>query len=149
MNRSPLPKRSEVNVRHILIAAQVIIAIALWAGDSYAQQDTAKARWFRNYYSGFYLNGVLSGKAHNYSPRAGVIPDSVTAVQVGVIILSKAYGDSVIESEKPFTAVLSKGYWVVYGDFHSPKKGGLAVMGVAEIVIKRATGEVKSISHGK
>ncbi|MDE3057966.1 MAG: hypothetical protein KGJ59_08415 [Bacteroidota bacterium] len=122
----------------------VVFLLLVSCGASSAQQDSAKAKWFKHYYSGRYLDQVLQGKHFNYVPPLGVIPDSMTAINVGTLILSKVYGDSLIESEKPFTAVFSRGYWVVYGSL-----GDNMVGGVAEIVIDKSSGEVKNISHGK
>ncbi len=116
----------------------------LCCGESLAQQDTAKIKWFQRYYSGSYLDNVLHKKQFNYVPPLGVVPDSSTAVDMGMLILSKVYGDTLIKSEKPFTAVLSRGYWIVYGNI-----GNKMVGGVAEIVLKKGNGQVINISHGK
>lgn len=110
---------------------------------NYYMSDSAKA-WFHNYYLK-YLDRALAHKEYNYVPPNGIIPDSSTAIKVSVVILSKIYGRKRIESEKPFTAILKGGYWIVYGSLPEHPD----VMGVAEIVIKKKNGEVINVSHGK
>ena len=53
-----------------------------------------------------YLKRVLNKKQNNYNPIEGVIPDSITAVKIAEIILSKIYGEKNIIAEKPFSALL-------------------------------------------
>lgn len=117
---------------------------------SIAQQDTGQARWYREYYSSKYLQDVLNKKQFNYSPPNGVIPDSSVAIRIAETILSKIYGEVEIAKEKPFTAILEKGYWIVYGSLpYKVKPGYVAYGGVAEIVIRKSNGEVINVSHGK
>jgi hypothetical protein len=90
-----------------------------------------------------YVKRVLRNEQNRYKPPNNVIPDSITAVKISEIILSNIYGKDVILKEKPFTASLQEGYWLVYGQLP-----GNSIGGVAEIVIKKETGEIISITHG-
>jgi hypothetical protein len=123
----------------------VILSIIFLRDYSSAQVDSTKEQWFQKFYSTRYLDKVLQKKHFNYKPANGVIPDSGTAVDIAVIVLSKAYGKETIEHEKPFTAILKDGYWIVYGSL----PGEIVVGGVAEIVIRKSNGEIINISHGK
>jgi len=109
-----------------------------------AQEDTAKAHWFRDYYKK-YVKEALSKQRHNYIPSKGVVPDSTTAIKIAEIILSGVYGKRMVDGEKPFTALLVDGCWVVYG--HLPDN--FLYGGAAEIIIRKTNGEVVNISHGK
>jgi len=95
-------------------------------------------------YYGDFLNRALNKKQHNYKPKEGIIPDSITAIKIGEIILSNIYGKDKIIKERPFTALLINEYWIVYGFLPEGYKGG-----VAEIIIKKDNGEIINISHGK
>jgi hypothetical protein len=86
----------------------------------------------------------LTKKHFNYVPPNGVVPDSETAGNLAILILSRAYGKDKIEKEKPFTTLFKDGYWIVYGDLPDGYIGG-----VAEIVIRKSNGEIINISHGK
>ena len=134
----------------------IVFFVSIGSNNSKAQSDSAKASlrnyflsdsakvWFHNYYVK-YLDRVLAHKEYNHVPPNGIVPDSVTAINVSMIILSRIYGEKMIESEKPFTAILKDGYWIVYGSLPEHP----AVIGVAEIFIKKRNGEVIYVSHGK
>jgi hypothetical protein len=48
-------------------------------------------------------------------PKAGFVPDVVTAVSIAEAVLIPVYGRDVVASERPFKAVLKGGVWVVTG----------------------------------
>ncbi|HOV98329.1 MAG TPA: NTF2 fold immunity protein [Bacteroidota bacterium] len=123
----------------------IVLFVNFWFSISIAQVDSTKRAWFRDYYLNYYLTRVLEKKEYNYIPTEGVIPDSITAVEIAIIILSRVYGKDVIERERPFTAVERNGYWVVYGSLPRDSFWG----GVAEIVVRKKNGEIINISHGK
>jgi len=122
----------------------IFLLIFVFSTDAIAQNDTIREKWFRNYYTK-YLDRVLKKEQHNYIPHNGVVPDSETAIEIAIVILSKVYGKEIIEKEKLFSAILIDGHWIVYGNFPSNNVVG----GVAEIVIRKRNGEVINISHGK
>lgn len=81
---------------------------------------------------------------HKFIPDKGFIPDAVTAIRVAEAILAPIYGEEVINREKPFSASLQNGVWVIRGRLPEGLKGG-----VAEIEIAQNNACVLRVSHGK
>ena len=108
-----------------------------------SKDDDAMNLWIQKSYEE-YLEKVLKKELIGYKPVQGVIPDSLTAVKVAEIVLSNIYTSKTINEEKPFTAFSRNGYWMVYGSI-----SGWAPGGVAEIVIKKNSGEIIYISHSE
>ena len=136
-----------LSTKNILFLSFLLLATF---NQAVAQQDTSHAQWYREYYSSRYLQDVLNKKQFNYSPPNGVVPDSSVAIIIAETVLSKIYGEVQIAKEKPFTTILEKCYWIVYGNLpFKVKPGDVAFGGVAEIVIRKSNGEVINISHGK
>ena len=133
---------------YTILAVSTSLVLAFSPQLGWAQKDSTKPQWIRNYYSEKYLDDVLKKEHVKFIPAAGVIPDSTTAISVAMLVLTKVYGKDMIESEKPFTAILRDDYWVVYGNLPS-KPGELVLGGVAEIVFKKSSGEIINISHGQ
>jgi hypothetical protein len=127
-----------------VIIVTILLSLTLFCNNLIAQNDSKKQQWLRNYYTTEYLHQVLTKKHFNYVPPNGVVPDSETAGNLAILILSRAYGKDKIEKEKPFTTLFKDGYWIVYGDLPDGYIGG-----VAEIVIRKSNGEIINISHGK
>jgi hypothetical protein len=109
----------------------------------YGQKKSSEDKHFRKIYKEN-LHEVLQNKLHGYKPPKGVVSDSLTAVKISETILSKIYGEEQIRNEKPFTALLIEGYWIIFGYLPQGYKGGVAV-----IFIKKSNGEVIYISHGE
>ncbi|MGE5497237.1 MAG: NTF2 fold immunity protein [Syntrophothermus sp.] len=126
--------------RVIAIAA---ILFTLFLNGLYGQKRVRKDEFLHNLYKDN-LHEVLKHKRNGYKPGNGVVPDSISAIRIAEIILPKVYGVEQIKNEKPFTALLIEGYWIVYGFLPEGSKGG-----VAEIYIKKSNGEVIYISHGE
>lgn len=85
-----------------------------------------------------------SGRVPNdgIKPVQGFVPDAPTAIGIAVAILGPIYGVDEIEKQKPFTAELRGGVWVVQGSVeHST--------GVAEVNISKRTGAILRVIHGK
>lgn len=84
---------------------------------------------------------------------AGHIPNKATALQVAEPELIHVYGASVIASERPLTAGLSGGIWIVSGTLHCRDgKGGTTthcVGGVATAHLSKSDGRVVEIFHTK
>src|SRR5882724_4328946 len=57
-------------------------------------------------------------------PTSTKVPDSATAVGIAEKVLTNIYGKKVIESERPFTVVLSDGIWHVYGTLYCKNNEG-------------------------
>ena len=75
-------------------------------------------------------------------PKNGFVPDSETAIGIALVVLKPIYGAEQIEGQKPFTADLRGGVWVVQG---SMERG----TGTAEVNISKRTGAVLRVVHGK
>jgi hypothetical protein len=87
---------------------------------------------------------VEGQQKHSYVPDHGFVPDTATAVNIAIAVLSPIYGESKIKAEAPFVATLKDGVWTVVGTLPAGLKGG-----VAEIEISKATGTILRASHGK
>lgn len=83
-------------------------------------------------------------KADSYRPKSGYVPDEVTAIGIAVSVWSPIYGREHIEKEKPYSAILVDGYWVVSGSL--PK---LIPGGVAHAVIEKSTGKIIYVIHSQ
>lgn len=125
------------------IIAVTAILFTIFLNNLYAQKKVSKDEFLHNLYKEN-LHEVLKHKLDGYKPDDGVIADSISAVKIAEIVLSKIYGEKQIRREKPFTALLIEGYWIIYGNLPKGYAGG-----VAEIFINKSNGEVIYISHGK
>ena len=98
---------------------------------------------------GFMLLGCVVGLcnlavAGPTVPQNGYVPDKGTAIRVAEAILLPIYGEKQIASERPFSAQLKDGVWIVTGHLPEGWTGG-----VAEIKISKGTCQIISVSHGK
>ncbi|MDZ5645989.1 YbbC/YhhH family protein [Nitrospirillum sp. BR 11828] len=86
--------------------------------------------------------------AASYLPEAGYVPNEQTAIAVAEAVLIPVYGKAKIELEKPLTAKLEDGRWVVDGHL---RQGWLSVNlgGTAHVVIDKQTGQILEMIHGK
>jgi hypothetical protein len=78
----------------------------------------------------------------------GFVPDSTTAVNVAIAILSPIYGREDIELEKPFHAVLINGIWIVEGTNEDRYTEGF-VGGIAHIEIRKKDCKVMKVWHDR
>ena len=67
--------------------------------------------------------------AQGYKPKAGFVPDSVTAIKVAEAVLTPIYGEKQVESKRPFLAVQCEGVWTVTGASCPDARGGTTTMG--------------------
>jgi len=79
-----------------------------------------------------------------YVPASGFVPDEATAVRVAEAVLIPIYGQTKVESERPFSAKLTGGVWTVTGHLPPGKDGG-----VAEAQIDKRDGRILRVIHGK
>jgi len=86
---------------------------------------------------------ALRGQKHNYKPKAGYVPDAKTAIRIAEAVLSPIYGEEKILAERPFTAKLKNGTWIVQGALPEGHEGG-----VAEIWISKDSCQVLRVTHG-
>ncbi|SNS74448.1 NTF2 fold immunity protein [Granulicella rosea] len=88
-----------------------------------------------------------SSLAQNVVPKDGYVPDAATAREIAEAVLKPVYGKALIESERPFTAILEGGVWVVSGTIPCAKSG--CEGGVATVKIRKADGRIVGMIHGK
>ena len=88
-------------------------------------------------------SGCISQK-YSAVPDRGFVPDKETAIRIAEAVLIPIYGKDTIDSERPFSASLENGRWVVEGALPKGMLGGVAV-----VEISRANGAILRVSHGK
>jgi hypothetical protein len=81
---------------------------------------------------------------HSFQPKGGFVPDKITAIRIAEAILGAIFGEEKIKNERPFTAILNNGVWLVEG---TPPGGRLG--GSATIELSQRDGRVLRVSHGK
>lgn len=79
-----------------------------------------------------------------HKPRLGYVPDAVTAIKIAEAVWIPIYGEETLKDEKPFTARLVNGVWIVQGTLPKGWDGGTAY---AEI--SKETGCVLNVTHFK
>ena len=73
-----------------------------------------------------------------------IIPDSNTAIKIGMVILSTIYGEKYIKRCRPFTAILIDGdTWKVYGSLYKYYTVG----GEPVVLLSRKDARVKDVYH--
>jgi hypothetical protein len=79
----------------------------------------------------------------NYKPKEGYVPDKETAIKIAVAIWTPIYGEKLVQSEKPYHAVLSNGVWFVRG-------WTLDLYGDAAVAeISKDDGRILRVSYGQ
>ena len=78
-----------------------------------------------------------------YIPKDGFVPDKITAIRIAIAVWLPIYGE-IIYKEKPYSAYLKDGVWIVKG---SLPKG--SVGGVAMITIQKKDGKIITVIHSK
>ena len=73
-----------------------------------------------------------------------IVPNEKAAEIIHSAVASAVFGDDKIQKQKPFHAVRSGEFWVVYGTLPPGMLGGTAVT-----VIRASNGEVLRIIHGQ
>jgi hypothetical protein len=74
------------------------------------------------------------------------VPDESVAVKIAEAVAIPIYGEKSVKSEQPFSATLEEGIWNVQGHF---KGGPHARGGVVEVKLRKSTGEILEITHGR
>lgn len=78
-----------------------------------------------------------------YVPPDGFVPDADMAAKISEVILVRFFGETQTNMEKPITATLEDGVWIVKGTM-PPKMLG----GIAELHISKKDGTILFMSHG-
>ena len=113
----------------------VIVCIAIFSTFSFAEVADGHYKYIDN--------------VPYYIPKAGFVPDKVTATRIAETVLISLYGEDVVNEEKPFNAELKDGVWIVQGTFCG---GTLEVDsclgGVATVEISKKTGKILRVALG-
>src|SRR5262245_12513240 len=80
----------------------------------------------------------------SYKPPKGYVPDAATAIKIAEAVWTPIYRQETLKNEKPFTAQLVNGVWIVRGTLPEGWKGGTAY---AEI--SKETGSILNVTHFK
>src|SRR5262245_33880238 len=62
----------------------------------------------------------------SYKPPKGYVPDAATAIKIAEAVWIPIYGEETLKDEKPFTAHLVNGVWIVRGTLPKDRDGGTA-----------------------
>lgn len=58
---------------------------------------------------------ALAEEKHSVKPVEGFVSDQRTAIQIAEAVLTSIYGNDRIARERPFSAQLERGVWIVEG----------------------------------
>ncbi len=81
---------------------------------------------------------------YTYVPPGGYVATKEMAIAIALIVATPVYGKKLLDGEKPFTAVLKDGVWIVTGYLPSNMKGG-----TLEVHISKQTGQIVRMLHWK
>lgn len=90
------------------------------------------------------LSSIDYNDIEGFSPKEGLIPTAEIAFKVAETVLKQIYGNEKIESEKPFSINLENDVWIIEGHLDAGLLGGVAYM-----EIRKTTGEILKVIHGK
>jgi len=82
------------------------------------------------------------GQEGNLLPKNGVIPDEKTAISMAVAIWNPMYGEELIAAEKPYSAVLNDGQWIVTSTHRPGIDGRRAIL-----IIQKSDAKVIKVTH--
>jgi NTF2 fold immunity protein len=77
-----------------------------------------------------------------YVPPDGFVPDADTAAKISEVILVRFFGETQTNMEKPITATLEDGVWIVKTTAPPNVLGG-----IAELHISKKDGTILFMSH--
>jgi len=104
---------------------------------------------------GLFLAVTLSAQI-SPQPTNVRVPDEATALKIAEPALIKTYGKRQIEDERPLTATLDNGIWIVSGTLCSTDRNGnrtcgqhMCVGGTAVLKLRQNDGKILSIIHYK
>jgi len=80
----------------------------------------------------------------NYVPPEGYVPTAKVAISIALAVAAPIYSRHILESEKPYTATLENGIWIVRGSLKKDYKGG-----TLECRISKQTGQIVRLIHWK
>jgi NTF2 fold immunity protein len=85
---------------------------------------------------------LRQGKPLSWKTDARVVPNANVAEAIHSAVAGSVYGDEKIQKQKPFRAVRTGEFWVVFGSLPEKTLGGTAVT-----VIRSSNGEILRVIH--
>jgi NTF2 fold immunity protein len=85
---------------------------------------------------------LRQGKPLSWKTDALVVPNANVAEAIHSAVAGSVYGDEKIQKQKPFRAVRTGEFWVVFGSLPEKTLGGTAVT-----VIRASNGEILRVIH--
>lgn len=85
--------------------------------------------------------------ANGFVPKEGFVPNSAVAVQIAEVVLTPVYGHDMVMSERPYTATLEEGTWVVIGTVPCVPRGTVCPGGAGEVWISKSDGRIMYMTH--
>ncbi|HYH05101.1 MAG TPA: NTF2 fold immunity protein, partial [Bacillota bacterium] len=84
-------------------------------------------------------------------PRQGYVPDAKAAIEIAERVLVTKYGSEDVISHRPFKAQLTQDnqVWRIEGSLSNKTAKGLVLGGVPFVELRKADGEVLTVSHSK
>lgn len=92
----------------------------------------------------FLCGAVATAGKRPILPPAGVIPDEVTAVRVGLAVFPPVFGEEEVNKYLPYHAVQKDEIWTVYGTIKHSSRGGTPMMR-----IRKMDGQVLEVWHSQ
>jgi hypothetical protein len=80
-------------------------------------------------------------------PKQGFVPNESVALAIAEAVLVPVYRKSVVDSERPFKAVLKSNVWTVSGSVQCDPPGSICPGGAAEVRISKKTGQILFMTH--
>jgi hypothetical protein len=80
----------------------------------------------------------------SFKPKAGFVPDALTATAIAEAVLSPIYGRNSIVKQKPYNVSLKDEVWTVEGTLSKDRLGGTFAVRIA-----KDSGAILHVSHSK
>ena len=81
-------------------------------------------------------------------PKEGFVPNESVALAIAEAVLVPMYGKSVIDSDRPFKALLKGNIWTITGSVPCDgPPGAVCPGGAAELRISKRTGQILFMTH--
>ena len=101
----------------------------LTAGGQSKRQETEAIQTWHNPPT---IEDSIQG-AKSFKPKNGFVPDEATAIRIAEAVCIPVYGEKEIIHERPFSATLKKGVWLVHGNVPDPPPvGGPMIVKIAQ-----------------
>lgn len=81
---------------------------------------------------------------HSYTPKDGFVPNESVAIAIAIAVWVPIYGAEAISKQRPYTATLVNGTWIVHGSLPEEMVGG-----VAQAEIAKKDGRILRVTHGQ